>query len=80
MKEVAKRNDTVRFVEMTGDIAELHNDVLPALLAYKGGQKFATLLPLLRELPKDSEVSAVSLETCFRQYVIRTFIMKRNVS
>ncbi|KNG52426.1 thioredoxin-like protein [Stemphylium lycopersici] len=67
MQEVARRNDTVRFVKMSGEDAELERDVLPAVLAYKGGDKFATILPLLSELPADSELSAVSLETALRK-------------
>jgi hypothetical protein len=67
MREVAKRNDTVRFVKMHGDDAEIDHVVLPAVLAYKGGDKFASLLPLLEELPDDSELSPISLETAFRK-------------
>ncbi|KAL5115522.1 hypothetical protein ACEQ8H_006585 [Pleosporales sp. CAS-2024a] len=66
MREVAKRNDTVRFVKLHGEDAEMDPDVLPAVLAYKRGDKFADLLPLLDQLPDDSELSAVSLETLFR--------------
>jgi hypothetical protein len=69
MREVAKRNDTVRFVKMHGEDAELDQVVLPAVLAYKGGDKFASLLPLLDELPDDSELSPISLETAFRKLV-----------
>ena len=67
MREVAKRNDTVRFVKMHGEEAELDRDVLPAVLAYRGGDKFASILPLLNELPDDSELSVVSLETALRK-------------
>lgn len=67
MREVAKRNDTVRFVKMHGVDAEMDPAVLPAVLAYKRGEKFAGILPLLDELPDDSELSAVSLETCLRR-------------
>lgn len=67
MREVARRNDTVRFVKMHGEEAELDRDVLPAVLAYKGGEKFASILPLLNELPDDSELSVVSLETALRK-------------
>lgn len=67
MRDVARRNDTVRFVGLSGEDAELDREVLPAVLAYKGGDKFTTLLPLLEALPTDSEISAVSLETLFRQ-------------
>jgi len=37
------------------------------VLAYRCGDKFASLLPLLSELPVDSEVSSVSLETALRK-------------
>jgi hypothetical protein len=67
MRDVAKRNDTVRFVKLHAEDAEMDPDVLPAVLAYKGGDKFASLLPLLNELPDDSELSAIALETVFRQ-------------
>ncbi|KAF2851348.1 hypothetical protein T440DRAFT_517352 [Plenodomus tracheiphilus IPT5] len=71
MHDVARRNDTVRFVQMYGDDADMEDDdVLPAVLAYKGGDKIATLLPVIHMLPKDSELSAVSLETLFRQHRI----------
>ena len=67
MRDVARRNDTVRFVKMHGEVAEIDPDCLPAVLAYRGGDKFASLLPLLSELPADSEVSSVSLETALRK-------------
>ncbi|CAN9287977.1 unnamed protein product [Alternaria alternata] len=67
MLHVAKRNDTVRFVKMHGEDAEMDRVVLPAVLAYKSGDKFASLLPLLEEIPDDSELSAVALETAFRK-------------
>jgi len=66
MREVAKRNDTVRFVKLHGEDAEMDPDVLPAVLVYKRGEKVRDLLPLLDQLPDDSELSAVSLETLFR--------------
>jgi hypothetical protein len=67
MSEVAKRNDTVRFVKMHNDEAEIEDTGVPAVLAYKGGDKFADLVPLIDALPDDSELSAVSLETVLRQ-------------
>ncbi|KAI4937528.1 uncharacterized protein J4E92_002259 [Alternaria infectoria] len=67
MHEVAKRNDTVRFVKMYNDDAEIEDTGVPAVLAYKGGEKFADLIPLVECLPDDSELSAVALETVFRQ-------------
>ncbi|UPX14836.1 uncharacterized protein EKO05_0005307 [Ascochyta rabiei] len=70
MRQVAKRNDTVRFVKLHNADAEMEEEGVPAVLAYKGGDKFAGLVPLLNELPDDSELSAVSLETAFRKHRI----------
>jgi hypothetical protein len=67
MREVAKRNDTVRFIQLHNSDAEMPREGLPAVLAYKRGEKIAGLVPLLNELPDDSELSAVSLETVFRR-------------
>ncbi|KAF1847216.1 phosducin [Cucurbitaria berberidis CBS 394.84] len=67
MHEVARRNDTVRFVKLHNDIAEIHPVGMPAVVAYKGGKMFAELVALDKKLPKDSQLTAVSLETLFRQ-------------
>lgn len=69
MRQVAKRNDTVRFIKLHNADAEMEEEGVPAVLAYRGGDKFAGLVPLLNELPDDSELSAVALETAFRRSV-----------
>lgn len=43
---------------------------VPAVIAYKGGEKFAGLVPVIDEIPDDAELSALTLET----------VMKRSVS
>lgn len=67
MYEVARRNDTTRFVKLHYDDAEMEGAGIPAVLAYRNGDKFAQLVPVLDELPEDSVLSAVSLETAFRR-------------
>lgn len=67
MRDVAKRNDTTRFVKLHYEDAEMEVAGVPAVLAYRNGEKFAGLVPLIDELPEDSELSTVSLETCFRR-------------
>ncbi|KAJ4290225.1 hypothetical protein N0V90_010440 [Kalmusia sp. IMI 367209] len=67
MREVARRNDTTRFVKLHYLDAEMEMAGIPAVIAYKNADKFAGLVPLLDELPKDSELTAVSLETVFRR-------------
>ncbi|KAF2646132.1 thioredoxin-like protein [Massarina eburnea CBS 473.64] len=65
MYEVARRNDTIRFIKLHYEDAEMENAGVPAVLAYRNGEKFAGLVPVLDELPEDSDLSAVALETAF---------------
>jgi hypothetical protein len=67
MRDVAQRNDTTRFIKLHYEVAEMEYAGVPAVLAYRNGDKFAGLVPLLDELPEDSELSSVSLETVFRR-------------
>ncbi|KAF2273143.1 thioredoxin-like protein [Westerdykella ornata] len=67
MRQVAARNDSVRFVKLHYEDAEMEVAGVPAVLAYRNADKFAGLVPLMDELPEDSELSAVSLETVFRR-------------
>ncbi|RAR13225.1 thioredoxin-like protein [Stemphylium lycopersici] len=67
MQDVAKRNDTVRFVKMDNLDAEIEDAGVPGILAYRGGEKFADILGLRDQFPHDRELSAVSLETLMRQ-------------
>jgi hypothetical protein len=67
MRDVAQKNDTTRFIKLHYEEAEMEIAGVPAVLAYKNAEKFAGLVPLIDELPEDSELSAVSLETVFRR-------------
>jgi hypothetical protein len=67
MRQVAQRNDHVRFVKLHYEDAEMEVAGVPAVLAYKNTEKFAGLVPLMDEIPEDSELSAVSIETVFRR-------------
>ena len=67
MQEVAQRNDTVRFIKMDNTEAEMTKEGLPAVLAYKRGENFVSLVPLQQEFSEDTELTAVSVETVLRQ-------------
>ncbi|KAF1921610.1 thioredoxin-like protein [Ampelomyces quisqualis] len=67
MREVAKRNDTIRFIQLHNSDAEMPPEGLPAVIGYKHGEKIGGIVPLMDEMPKDSELSAVSIETCLRR-------------
>lgn len=70
MRDVARRNDTTRFIKLHYEEAEMEIAGVPAVLAYRNAEKFAGLVPLIDELPEDSELSSVSLETVFRRHRI----------
>ena len=41
---------------------------VPALLAYRGGEKFAGLVPVIDEIPDDADLSEGTLEHVLRRY------------
>ncbi|KAJ5468935.1 hypothetical protein N7475_006687 [Penicillium sp. IBT 31633x] len=59
---IARRQPTVRFVKMHQDIAEMDHIKAPALLAYRGGDVFATIVEVLHNIPRGRSCSADSLE------------------
>jgi hypothetical protein len=69
MRNLAAKHKTTRFVKMSYVEAEMEPAGVPAVLAYRRAEKFAGLVPLVNELPDDSELTEVSLETLFRRYV-----------
>lgn len=48
---IARRNVTTRFVKLHHEIAEMDHVGVPAILAYRGGDVFATLVDIDRQLP-----------------------------
>jgi hypothetical protein len=43
---------------------------VPALIAYRGGDKFAGLVPIMEEMPDDAELSSLTLEAVMQRYVM----------
>lgn len=41
---------------------------VPALLAYRRGDKFAGLVPIIQDIPDDAELSASTLEFVLKRY------------
>ena len=50
--------------------AEMEPAGVPALLAYRAGEKFAGLVPLIQEMPDDADLSAGTLEWLLKRYGI----------
>jgi len=42
---------------------------VPAILAYKGGEKFAGIIPVTEEIPDDADLSPDTVEIMLKKYV-----------
>lgn len=70
VRNVARKHSTVRFVKLHYEEAEMEIAGVPAVLAYRNGEKFAGLVPLMDEIPDDAELSPISLEVTLRRHQI----------
>ena len=68
MRDLAKVHNTTRFVKLHYVEAEMEVAGVPALLAYRGGDKFAGLVPVMDEIPDEEELSARSLGAVLQRY------------
>jgi hypothetical protein len=48
--------------------AEMEPAGVPAIIAYRGGDKFAGLVPIMEEMPDDAELSSLTLEAVMMRY------------
>jgi hypothetical protein len=69
VRELARIHNSTRFVKLHYVEAEMEVAGVPALLAYKGGEKFAGLVPVMDEIPDEEELSARSLGAVLQRYV-----------
>jgi hypothetical protein len=70
VRELASIHTTTRFIKLHYVEAEIEVAGVPALLAYKGGDKFAGLVPVMDEIPDEEELSAISLGAVLQRYVL----------
>ncbi|KAJ5122277.1 hypothetical protein N7526_009214 [Penicillium atrosanguineum] len=59
---IARRQAGVHFVKLHQEIAEMDHIKAPALLAYRNGDVFTTIVDIIRNIPKGRSCSADSLE------------------
>jgi len=70
VREIAKAYGSTRFVKLQYEEAEMEVAGVPAILAYRGGDKFAGLVPVMNEMPEDEELSARGLATVLERHHI----------
>lgn len=68
VRQLARKYINTRFVKMHYLDAEMEPAGVPAVLAYRGGDKFAGLVPVFNEIPDDADVTAGTLEVLFQRY------------
>ncbi|TID19114.1 thioredoxin-like protein [Venturia nashicola] len=68
VRDIAKSYTTTRFVQLNYEEAEMEVAGVPAVLAYRGGNKFAGLVPVVDEIPEDQELSAKSLAIVLKKW------------
>ncbi|KAJ9618909.1 hypothetical protein H2203_008725 [Taxawa tesnikishii (nom. ined.)] len=64
---LARKYTATRFVKMHYQDAEMEVAGVPAVLAYKAGEKFAGLVPVVDEIPDDADLSPLTLGTLFQR-------------
>ncbi|CAL5870699.1 uncharacterized protein PFLUO_LOCUS4939 [Penicillium psychrofluorescens] len=62
LSNIARRQPLVRFVKLHHEIAEMDHIQAPAILAYRGGDVFTTIVDIMRNIPRGRSPSADSLE------------------
>jgi hypothetical protein len=65
---IARKYVTTRFVKLHHEIAEMNHIDAPALLGYRGGDVFTTIVDIPKHLPRGRDCSAESLEDLLKEY------------
>ena len=68
IRSLARKHLETRFIKLHYRIAEMEPAGVPAVLAYRNGDKFAGLVPVIQEIPDDADLSATTLENVMRRY------------
>lgn len=70
LNNIARRNTSTHFIKLHHEISEMENIQAPALLAYRGGDVFATIVEIFGQIPKGRACSAESLEDLLKLHRI----------
>lgn len=70
LRSVAKTHPRTKFIRLHYTEAEMAPAGVPALIAYRGGDKFVGLVPLMYELPDDADLDATTLASVLARHQI----------
>ena len=73
---LARRHQTVHFVKLHHEIAEMNHLEPPALLAYRGGELISTLVELEEQVGRGTSITETSVESLLKRYVPFSFLGK----
>ncbi|KKK22794.1 putative phosducin [Aspergillus rambellii] len=62
LRTIAQRQPAVRFIKLHHEIAEMDHIQAPALLAYRNGDVFSTIVDIPQQIPKGRSCTADTLE------------------
>jgi len=65
---LAKKYINTRFVKLHFTDAEMEPAGVPAILAYRAGDKFAGMVPVVDEIPDDADLSPETLERVMQRH------------
>ena len=77
IRTLAQKHLDVRFIKLHYQDAEMEPAGVPALIAYRGGDKFAGLVPVIDEIPDDADLSSLTLEMVMKRYIALINILTR---
>jgi len=69
LSEIARKHPTIRFVKLHHAIAEMDVIAAPAILAYRNGDVFATIVEIFAQIPSGHDCDSATLEGVLAQYV-----------
>lgn len=73
LANLARKQPSTRFIKLHHEIAEMDHIEAPALLAYRNGDIFATIVDIMRQFPNGRSCSSESLEDLLKQCVVFVF-------
>ncbi|KAM5448409.1 hypothetical protein MaudCBS49596_005499 [Microsporum audouinii] len=70
LTSLARKQATTRFVKLHYEIAEMDHVTAPALIAYRNGEVFATIIDVLSQIPDGRGCSSASIEALLMQHKV----------
>lgn len=62
IRTLSYKHQGIRFVKLHYEDAEVSYAGVPGIIAYRGGEQFALLVPFLEEMPDDGDFEAEVIE------------------